>query len=44
MSDNFMTDIIRIQEQINNLQEEIRGLKKLQDDLIKYRVDKTIKQ
>ena len=44
MSDNFMTDIIKIQEQINTLQEEIRGLKKLQDDLIKYRVDKTIKQ
>jgi hypothetical protein len=44
MSDNFMTDIIRIQEQINTLQEEIRGLKKLQDNLVKYKVNKTVKQ
>lgn len=35
-----MTDVLRLQEEINTLQEKIRSLKNLQDKLVKYRTDK----
>ena len=43
MKDNFMTDVLRIQEEINTLQKKIKSLKNFQDKLVKYRTDK-IKQ